>query len=79
MTGTATVTLSISILFIHSSVSATATKTFENSGGASGAASIQGHIVRSKAALASSNGTPTFADQVDFSAWQSYCQAFGTY
>lgn len=79
VTGTATVTLSISILFIHFSVSATATKTFENSGGASGAASIQGHIVRSKAALASSNGTPTFADQVDFSAWQSYCQAFGTY
>src|SRR5947209_12757182 len=61
VTGTATVTLSISILFIHFSVSATATKTFANSGGASGSASIEGHVVRSKAALASSNGTPTFA------------------
>ena len=79
VTGTATVTLSISILFIHFSVSATATKTFENSGGGAGAASIQGHIAHGRAGLAGPSGTPTFQDQMKFSDWQAYCQAFAAY
>jgi hypothetical protein len=76
VTGTATVTLSISILFIHFSVSATATKTFTNNGTGGGSRLQNG---RSSHAVLLASTPPTFADQMTFADWQTYCQAFGTY
>lgn len=72
VTGTATVSISISILFFHFSVSATATKTFTNNG--NGSSSVSLNAGRHGHALATT--PPTFADQMAFSDWQSYCQAF---
>ncbi len=72
VTGTATVTISISILFFHFSVSATATKTFTNNG--NGSSSVSLNAGRHGHALATT--PPTFADQMAFPDWQSYCQAF---
>lgn len=72
VTGTATVSISISILFFHFSVSATATKTFTNNG--NGSSSVSLTAGRHGHALATT--PPTFADQMAFSDWQAYCQAF---
>jgi hypothetical protein len=73
VTGTASVTISISILFFHVSVTATATKTFTQSSGSSSAGVTRG----SRAAQIATPAT-TFQDQMAFSDWQTYCQAFGS-